>query len=158
MAARLDAHAAPETHAILGALIEVHRELGPGYLEAVYQEAACIEFGLRGVPFEREKTLRIWYKGEELGVHYRADFICFGNVLVEFKAQVSMGGPEEAQMLNYLRATRLQVGLLVNFGDEKLRIRRFLMDETVSSVDSVSSVAGETQPQESSDPGSGPSS
>lgn len=114
----------PETHAILGAAIEVHKVMGPGFLEAVYHEALGEELVLRGIPFVHEVALPIHYKGKPLSTLYRADFACFGRFIVELKAAVSIGRPEEAQVVNYLRATGLQVGLLLNFATPTLQIRR----------------------------------
>lgn len=106
-----------EVYAIVGAAMDVHNELGAGFLEAVYQEAMEYELGLRNVPFERQKALRIRYKGHLLDKEYFADLICFGQVLIELKAAKELTKKDEAQMLNYLKATGLRVGVLVNFGD-----------------------------------------
>ncbi len=105
-----------EVFAIVGAAIEVHRELGPGFLEAVYQEAMEIELASRHIPYEARKTLTICYKGRPLKKVYEADLICYGQIIVELKALDRLSGREEAQVLNYLKATGLQVGLLINFG------------------------------------------
>jgi GxxExxY protein len=107
-----------EVYASVGAAIEVHKELGSGFLEAVYQEAMELELGSRGIPFESQKELCIYYKGRCLEKRYIADVVCFGTVLVELKAMsAEIGGREESQMLNYLKATGLRVGLIINFGD-----------------------------------------
>ena len=117
----------PRTYAIIGAAMEVHRELGPGFLEAVYAEALAIELELRGVPFEREVALPVSYKGRRLDVGYRADFVCFdGGVIVETKAMAALMGIEEAQVINYLKATGIQTGLLLNFGRESLNYKRLV--------------------------------
>ncbi len=123
-------HSDPRTHAILGALVEVHKTLGTGFLEAVYQEACAMEFAMRGVPFAREVPLPIQFKGQELTTRYRADFICFGTVLVELKAVGSLGAIEHAQVLNYLKATGLRTGLLVNFGGRRIAIQRLVQGWT----------------------------
>jgi GxxExxY protein len=106
-----------EVYAIVGAAIEVYNELGSGFLEAVYQEAMEHELRLRNVPFDRQRELCIYYKGQCLEKKYFADLICFGTVLIELKSIREIGRNEEAQLLNYLRATRLKVGVIVNFGD-----------------------------------------
>src|SRR5262245_57375154 len=105
-----------EVYAVIGAAIEVHRELGHGFLEPVYQEAMEIELRDRGVPFEAQKSLFIRYKGRPLKKEYVADLICYGQIIVELKALEQLSGKEEAQILNYLKATGLRVGLLINFG------------------------------------------
>ncbi len=105
-----------EVFAIVGAAIEVHRALGPGFLEAVYAEAFARELRQAGVPFEQEVLLQIRYKGEPLNKTYRADFVVFGVVLVEIKASNGLGQADRAQLLNYLKATGHPVGVLLNFG------------------------------------------
>ena len=107
-----------EVYAIVGAAIDVHRELGSGFLEAVYQEAMELELTSRAIPFEPQKELCIYYKGRCLDKKYFADIVCYGTVLVELKAMNQIGSKEEAQMLNYLKATGLRVGIIINFGDE----------------------------------------
>ncbi len=114
------------TYAVIGAAMEVHRELKHGFLEPVYQEALARELQRRGVPFEREVELPIHYKGRRLNTGYRADFVCFGSLLVEIKAQHSVGSAEEAQVLNYLKVTGLETALLLNFGAPSLYHRRFI--------------------------------
>jgi GxxExxY protein len=106
-----------EVYAIVGAAIEVYNDLGSGFLEAVYQEAMGMELTSKCVPFEPQKELCIYYKGRCLQKKYFADFVCFGSVLVEIKVMRQIGSGEEAQLLNYLNATGLRVGLLINFGD-----------------------------------------
>ncbi len=116
----------PQTYAIIGAAMEVHRELGRGFLEAVYQEALSIELEMREVPFEREVELRIHYKGMALRKKYAADFLCFGCVVVETKAQTKLTNVDVAQTINYLKAVRQPIGLLVNFGTDSLEHRRLI--------------------------------
>ncbi len=115
----------PRTFAAIGAAMGVHRELGVGFLEPVYQEALAAELRRRSIPFAREVELPIRYKGELLHTSYRADFVCYGEVLLELKAQRSTGPVEAAQMINYLRVTGLEVGLLLNFGVPSLQYERF---------------------------------
>lgn len=116
----------PQTYAIIGAAMEIHRQLGHGFLEAVYQEAAVIEFPLKQVLFEREVSLPIKYKNILLPTHYRADFVCFSEIIVEFKALSRLSSVEEAQLLNYLKATGLKRGLLINFGATSLQYKRLV--------------------------------
>ena len=116
-----------EVYAIAGAAIEVHRELGPGFLEAVYQEAMKLELSVRSVPFEAEKPISIEYKGQRLSQNYFADLVCFGQIIVELKALSRLSGSEQAQVLNYLKATGFKVGILINFGSRgKLEWKRFV--------------------------------
>ncbi len=117
----------PRTHAIIGAAMEVHTVLGRGFLEQVYQSAMAVELAARGIPCRREADLHIRYKGGILDCHYRADFICFDEVIVELKALDRLGNPEMAQILNYLKATGLQTGLLLNFGGSRLEFQRVVM-------------------------------
>ena len=117
-----------EVYAIVGAAIEVHRELGPGFLEGVYQEALQVELAERGIPFEAERRLAISYKGLQLEKAYVADLVCFDQVIVELKALDRLSGHEAAQLLNYLKATGLRVGLLINFGSPgRLEWKRFVL-------------------------------
>jgi GxxExxY protein len=105
-----------ETYAILGACFAVYREKGCGFLEAVYQECLEIELTARGVPFVAQQPLQIAYRGKVLRQAYAPDFICYGKVLVELKAVRALAPEHRAQTVNYLRATGLEVALLVNFG------------------------------------------
>ena len=116
----------PQTFAIIGAAMEVHRELRHGFLEAVYQDALAAEFALQNIPFEREKLLRVSYKGGILPSFYKADFVCFGSVLIECKALQALGGVEEAQVLNYLRIVGLSRAVLLNFGKRFLEYKRLV--------------------------------
>jgi GxxExxY protein len=117
----------PRTYAIIGAAQTVHAELGCGFLEPVCQAALALELAERSVPFEREVDLPLSYKGRPLDVFYRADFVCFDSVIVELKAIRTLSGVEEAQVINYLKATGLQVGLLLNFGAASLEHRRLVL-------------------------------
>ena len=121
----------PRTFAIIGAAMEVHRLLGCGFLEAVYQEALAIEFKARNIVFKRELCLPISYKGSLLSTSYCADFICFDSVVVELKALAHMSGTEEAQVINYLKATGYEVGILLNFGTGSLQHRRLVLSKSV---------------------------
>jgi GxxExxY protein len=116
-----------EVYSIIGAAIEVHRVLGPGFLEAVYQEALEIELRLRDIPFEVQKPLVITYKKFQLQKGYIADVVCYGKIIVELKALDQLSGKEEAQVLNYLKATGLRAGLLINFGrSDKLEWKKYI--------------------------------
>ena len=117
-----------EVYAVVGAAIEVHRQLGPGFLEAVYQEAMERELAERGISYSPQEQLRISYKGKLLESFYIADLLCFGQIIVELKALNRLSGIEEAQVLNYLKATGLKVGLLINFGSHgRLEWKRLVM-------------------------------
>ena len=109
-------HYKDETHQIIGACFEVYNEKGCGFLEAIYQECLEIEFRLQGIPFEAKKPLTLFYKGKVLQKKYEPDFVCFGKILLEIKAVSTLVDDHRAQLLNYLNATGMQVGLLVNFG------------------------------------------
>jgi GxxExxY protein len=116
-----------EVYAVVGAAMEVHNVLSSGFAEAVYQEAMEIELVARGIPFEAQKLLTITYKSIVLKKEYIADLVCFGQLIVEIKAQ-KLSGREEAQVVNYLRATGFRVGLLINFGDPaRLDWQRFVL-------------------------------
>jgi GxxExxY protein len=117
-----------QTHAIIGAAMRVHTELGSGFLEAVYQNALEVEFQLSNISYLSEVTLEVKYRGRILNCGYRADFICFGEVLVELKAIDRLLGVDEAQVINYLKATGLKRALLFNFGSSRLDYRRIVYD------------------------------
>ncbi len=114
-----------EVFRIVGAAIEVSNHLGSGFLEAVYQEALEIELANCGIPFEAQKRLTITYKNRQLKRDYVADFVCFDRIIVEIKAIQSLSRVEEAQLINYLKATKLPLGLLINFGSRKLEWQRY---------------------------------
>jgi len=118
----------PRTYKIIGAAMEVHRILGCGFLEAVYQEALSIKFALQKMPFQKEVELPVHYKDKVLQVSYRADFVCFEEIIVELKALSQLSGQEEAQLINYLKATGQKRGLLLNFGEESLKYKRFVFN------------------------------
>ena len=124
----------PRTYAIIGAAMEFYRQLGCGFLEPVYQQALAVEFELREIPFYREDRIPIRYKGRLLESHYSPDFICFESIVVELKALARLSGTEEAQVINYLKATGCKIGLLLNFGNRSLEHRRFVFSKSVKSV------------------------
>jgi GxxExxY protein len=116
----------PQTYAILGAAMEVHRILGHGFLERVYHEALAAELAAGGIPFDREAPLAVSYKGNALPCAYKADFLCFGEVIVELKAAAQLTAADESQVINYLKASGLQRGLLLNFGAPRLQVKRLI--------------------------------
>jgi len=132
----------PETYAIIGAAMAVHSELGNGFLEAVYQEALQREFQSRNIPFEREKRLPVYYRGRVLNSYYQSNFVCFSSVIVELKARQRISGNEEAQIINYLKAARLNRDLLINFGAKSLQYKRFVYNlrESATSADNTGRV------------------
>ena len=133
----------PLTFAIIGAAMTVHRTLGHGFLEAVYQEALEHEFVACNIPYEREFPLPIYYRSKILQTSYRADFLCYGSVLVELKALQKLSGTEEAQVINYLKASGLEKALLINFGAPSLEYKRLIL----SLRNSAQSVDEEINPQ-----------
>lgn len=143
--AQIDTVAADEkrdqqTYGVIGAAMEVHRTLGPGFLESVYRSALEVEFKYRRVPFVREIEVPVHYNGKALSVRFRADFICFGCVLVELKALKRLTTVEDCQIINYLLASKLGRGLLLNFGAASLQFKRFVGPGARKSVQSVPSV------------------
>ena len=115
-----------ESYNIRGAMMAVHRELGSGFLERVYQDALEYEFKERGIPYEREKKIQIMYKGKPLGEPYRADFVCYGKIIVELKTVDEILGIHRAQVVNYLKATKMKLGILVNFRDDVIYPERII--------------------------------
>ena len=115
-----------EYYEIVGAAMVVHNELGTGFLEAVYQEALAIEFEKRGIPFKKETKLEINYKGVLLSKYYEADFFCYDKIIVETKAKSEISGIDEAQVINYLKATGFKLGILINFGSFSLVHKRLV--------------------------------
>ncbi len=117
-----------ETYEVLGACFEVYKEKGCGFLEAVYQECLAIEFPLRNIPTAQQVAIPLAYKGQQLAKSYVADFVCFEKVLVEIKAVSALTNEHRAQIQNYLHASGLKVGLLVNFGHfPKVQHERFVI-------------------------------
>jgi GxxExxY protein len=116
----------PQTYAIIGAAMEVHKELGCGFLEVVYQKALAREFAVNGVPFEKEVPFPISYKGQKLDCYYQADFVCY-DIIVELKALDGLNGQHDSQLINYLKASECKRGLLINFGQRSLEYRRRIL-------------------------------
>ena len=116
-----------EVYAVVGAAIDVHRELGPGFLESIYQEAMEIELSSRNVPFVAQQPIAVQYKGVTLKKQYFADLVCFEQIIVEIKALAHLSGTEQAQLLNYLKGTGFPIGILINFGSHgKLEWKRLV--------------------------------
>ena len=111
---------------IKGAAIEVHKRLGSGFLEKVYQDELEIEFQLMGIPYEREKQIKVKYRGIELEHDFFADFLCYGKIVVELKAVSAIEDIHKAQVLNYLHATEMDLGILINFGEPSLVTHRLI--------------------------------
>jgi len=115
-----------ESYKIVGAAMEVHKILGCGFLEAVYQEALAIEFRNLGVPYEKEKKIKIEYKDQTMDKHYTADFLCYDKIIIETKAVTKLSPIDKAQVINYLKATGKKLGILINFGSESLTWKRLV--------------------------------
>jgi GxxExxY protein len=117
-----------ESYQIQGAIFDVYKEMGPGFLESVYQECLEKELSRRKIPFQRQVELKLTYKGERLGQYFVADVICFASILLELKACKALEPIHRAQVLNYLKATKLRLGLLVNFNAHpKATIERIVL-------------------------------
>ena len=117
-----------EVYAIIGASMEVYNEMGNGFLEAVYQEALGLELTERAIPFQQQKLLPIFYKKYRLRKEYKADFVVFDKIIVEIKAEKKLTTNDEAQLLNYLHATKFQLGVLINFGaEDNLEWKRMIL-------------------------------
>jgi GxxExxY protein len=117
----------PETYAIIGAAMEVHRVMGCGFLEPVYRASLACELRARGIPALAEVVLPVRYKHEALRLHYRVDFLCYDVILVEVKALSTLGPIEHAQAINYLRASGRHRALLLNFGSTSLQHKRIVL-------------------------------
>jgi GxxExxY protein len=115
-----------QTYQIIGAAQEVHRELGPGFLEIVYKDALEIEFQQRDIPYIREAPIPIYYKGIPLNRTFKADFLCYNQIIIEAKAVQLLNNNFQAQVINYLKGSHLRLGLLLNFGEPSLKIKRLI--------------------------------
>ncbi len=118
-----------EVFAIIGAAIEVHKILGSGFLESVYQEAFEIELESRQIPFSSQSELAVCYKNRRLQKTYRADLVVYSKIIVEIKANEHLNTVDEAQLINYLKATSYKLGLLINFGSSKLEWKRMIFEK-----------------------------
>ena len=118
---------------IIGCAMNVHKELHCGLLEEVYQEALSVEFNLNEYNYEREKLIEIFYKGIKLHKYYKADFVCFNNIVVELKATEKLIPEHRAQLINYLRLTKKPIGLLINFGEQSLKCEKYMFDESTNT-------------------------
>ena len=107
-----------ESYNIIGAALHVYNVLGPGFVEAVYQEALEIEFQKLGIPYEREKEIDLYYDGQMMKIKFRPDFVCYDNIIIEIKALLQLDDMNRAQVLNYLKATHYKLGWLINFGHQ----------------------------------------
>ncbi|MGZ2371024.1 GxxExxY protein [Ancylomarina sp. YFZ004] len=116
-----------ECYEIIGCCMSVHSELGAGFLEVIYQEALEFEFNREAHPFEREVGIDVSYRGEKLNKKYFADFICYGEIIIELKAVKTLDDSHYAQLLNYLKATDKKIGLLINFGSKSLQYKRVII-------------------------------
>ena len=118
---------------IIGAAMEVHRVIGCGFTEPIYQEAFEEELRQRGIPFEREKICNVSYKGKVLSKNFRLDFVCYGNIIVELKSVAEFTQEHYAQVYNYLKATGMELAILINFGKTSLEYKRFPRKDTYQS-------------------------
>ena len=115
-----------ESYKIIGACMKVHRTLGPGFLEAVYEEALEKEFKNEKIPFEKQIKLNVFYGDEKLKKYYKADFICYDKIILEIKSVGFMPQTFQMQLKNYLVATKMELGMLINFGTPSLAYKRIL--------------------------------
>jgi GxxExxY protein len=115
-----------ESYSIVGACMKVHRTLGPGFLEAVYEEVLEKEFIIQNIPFKKQVQLDLYYEGVKLKKHYRADFVCYDSIIVELKAVAQIPTVFYAQLQNYLKCTNMELGLLINFGTPSLTYKRIV--------------------------------
>ena len=124
-----------ESYRIRGSIFEVYREMGCGFLEAVYQECLAIELLRQGIEFEAQKPIRLAYQGHPLRQTYVADFVCYGRIILEIKALRAIAPEHRAQVINYVRSTNLKLGLLVNFGaTPRVEIERFALSHSATSA------------------------
>ena len=118
-----------KTFKIIGAAMEVHNMIGCGFTEPLYQEAFEEELRLRGIPYQREKTFHVVYKGKKLNKEFRPDFVCYDEIIIELKAVQDLVDEHYSQVYNYLKATGLRLGMLINFGKKSLEYKRIPCDK-----------------------------
>jgi GxxExxY protein len=123
-----------ETYSIIGACIKVHQALGSGFLESVYQEAIRLEFEKQQIPYSQQKRLSIIFDGNPLDKFFVADFVCYNSIILEIKAASFIHPDNSKQVINYLKATNFEVGLLINFGQSSLKWKRFINTPSAKSV------------------------
>lgn len=126
-----------ETYKIIGASIAVHKALGNGFLESVYEEALEKEFIKQQIPYKRQFKLNVFFDGEPLKKYFKADFLCYDNIIVEIKAASFIHNDNKRQTINYLNAVKKPVGLLVNFGESSLKWKRFINSKALPSAPSA---------------------
>ena len=114
------------THKIIGCAMEVHKELGPGFLEAIYQEALEIEFSMQNIPYKSQPKINSYYKKKRLKKFYKPDFLVFNKIVVEIKAEKKLTPIDEVQVINSLKCTKKEVALLINFGELSLKWKRYV--------------------------------
>jgi len=115
-----------ETYKVIGACITVHKKLGSGFLESVYQEALAKELSKAKIPFKQQEKLNIYYDNEILKKYFMADFVCYDKIIAEIKATHFLTEKMNQQVINYLKSTNFEVGLLLNFGEKSLKWKRFI--------------------------------
>ena len=114
------------SYKIIGACMKVHRKLGAGFLESIYEEALKKEFFNSGIPFNNQVKLNVYYNGEKLNKFYKADFICYDKIILEIKSVSQVPNVFYSQIKNYLTATKKELGMLVNFGQSSLTYKRII--------------------------------
>lgn len=122
-------------YSIIGAAMRVHSELKHGLLESVYQESLAIELGLRNIPHESEKLIRIYYRGIPLEKYYRADIVCYDDIILELKAVDKILPEHRAQLFNYLRLTKAKIGILMNFGDNSFKSETYSYNQVTNQCE-----------------------
>lgn len=115
-----------ESFKIIGACMKVHRSLGSGFLEAVYEEAIEKEFDIQKIPYKKQVKLELYYNDQKLKKHYRADFVCYNHIILEIKAVSQIPSVFNAQLKNYLKCTNMELGMLINFGTSSLTYKRII--------------------------------
>lgn len=115
-----------ETYKILGACIKVHKRLGNGFSESIYCEALAKELTTSNIPFEQDKKLPVFYEGEQLDHYFEADFVCFNKIILQIKSLDFINNNLKNQVLKYLKSTNLEIGYLVNFGENNLTWKRYI--------------------------------